>query len=316
MTNKTINILCVDDEPLILNALRSLFRFKYNVMTCLNANDAIAILKSHDIAVVISDQRMPNMTGAEFLEIAKEISPHTTRILLTGYSDLDAIISTVNDSEVYRFLTKPWSNEEVTQIVNEAIELSLSMKSNEEESQRKADANTAQPYPALPGTPSISNSYVILKSRFMNEYETIKDSFDQNVSLLYARNSEDVLELLATYPVKIIISNLQDSEHSIELLKYLKRELPELLSIGLVKYADHQELVTLINEAKLYRYLVMPTKPSQLIHFVNSAITMYDKFDSKPNLLKHQKVMEKAPIKPAITSIFGSIIQFFKRSKK
>lgn len=314
MIRKKINILCVDDEQLILNALTALLRLRYNVITTTDAREAVEILKTTDVAVVISDQRMPEMLGTDFLKIAKKISPHTTRILLTGFSDLGAIISTVNESEVYRFLTKPWSNQEVLEIVRDAVEVSKALRENAEAIQPEQELFKDVVLTAEPAK-NWEDSYIIYKSTVSSSEFDITQEAPESVKVLIARNSEEVLQLLSRYPVKLIVTYSPfSSEDDIELLKYLKRELPELLSIGLVHHADYQDIITLINEAKLYRYVVMPSKPGQVAHFINSAITMFHKFSQSPNLLKHQQVQEKTPIKESLLGLLGGMKRFFKFS--
>src|SRR5699024_7434045 len=111
------------------------------------------------------------------------------------------------------------------------------------------------------------DSYIIYKSTVSSSEFDITQEAPESVKVLIARNSEEVLQLLSRYPVKLIVTYSPfSSEDDIELLKYLKRELPELLSIGLVHHADYQDIITLINEAKLYRYVVMPSKPGQVAH--------------------------------------------------
>jgi DNA-binding NtrC family response regulator len=100
-------ILFVDDQPQILQSLRLLFH-DYDVLTAENATDALLQLNAHpDVAVVVSDQRMPGMQGIELLREVKCHYPHIIRILLTGYADLDAVVSSVNQGEVFRFIPKP-----------------------------------------------------------------------------------------------------------------------------------------------------------------------------------------------------------------
>ncbi len=314
MIKKKINILCVDDEQLILNALTALLRLRYNVITTTNAREAIEILKATDVAVVISDQRMPEMLGTDFLKIAKKVSPHTTRILLTGFSDLGAIISTVNDSEVYRFLTKPWSNNEVVNIVRDAVEVSKVLKDTNAIIAPEPEQNLFQDkiLNAEVGK-DWDDSYIIYKSTVSSSEFDIATETPDSVKVLIARSSAEVLQLLTEYPVKLIVTYSPFSnEDDIELLKYLKRELPELLSIGLVRHADYEDIITLINEAKLYRYVVMPSKPGQVAFFINSAINMFHRFSQTPNLLQNQKVMEKTPIKESLLGILGGVKRFFK----
>src|SRR6266542_1720917 len=124
-------ILLLDDEERILNALSALFRYKYQVFTATDGEQALAILKQYHIHVVVSDQRMPAMTGVEFLRRAKSVSPQTVRVLLTGFSDLSAIIDSVNDGEVYRFLNKPWGNQEIQAVIADAIGIGMELEAAE-----------------------------------------------------------------------------------------------------------------------------------------------------------------------------------------
>jgi len=104
-------VLFLDDEERILRTLRTLFASKYDVITTTNGHVAIEHLKQRHVHLAVSDQRMPEITGIEFLRKAKQISPNTMRILLTAYSDLHAIVDSINDGEVFRFINKPWDNE-------------------------------------------------------------------------------------------------------------------------------------------------------------------------------------------------------------
>jgi len=96
-------LLCVDDEPLILNSIERLFEDDFEVVKATSGAQALQQLKQQQIDVLISDQRMPGMTGVELLEQAKTISPATMRILLTGYADLGAVRAAVNAGEVFRY---------------------------------------------------------------------------------------------------------------------------------------------------------------------------------------------------------------------
>jgi response regulator RpfG family c-di-GMP phosphodiesterase len=114
-------VLFVDDEVNILNSLQRLFDdTPFQTLTALNAADAVEMLKNNEVSVIVSDNRMPKMTGVEFLQKAKEISPDSVRILLTGYADMQAAIDAINKGEVYKFITKPWDDEELKEIVSNA----------------------------------------------------------------------------------------------------------------------------------------------------------------------------------------------------
>jgi two-component system sensor histidine kinase/response regulator len=103
-------ILCVDDEIDNVQALERIFRQKYTVLKATSGQEALQILDQHrgPLALIITDQRMPEMTGVEFLAQTLEKFPDTVRILLTGYTDIESVISAVNSGQIYRYLTKPW----------------------------------------------------------------------------------------------------------------------------------------------------------------------------------------------------------------
>jgi response regulator RpfG family c-di-GMP phosphodiesterase len=115
-------ILVVDDEPANLRLLERLFRSEYQVISAASGDDALELLKRHDFALIISDQRMPGMTGIEFLKRAAAMRPHTVRIILTGYTDVNALVEVINSGVVYKYVAKPWVNEDLQQTIVRAIE--------------------------------------------------------------------------------------------------------------------------------------------------------------------------------------------------
>ena len=123
MTDKKINILYVDDEMNNLISFKAIFRIKYNVFTAISGEDAIKILDENKIEIIITDQRMPNMTGVEFLENILEKHPEPIRILLTGYADLNAVIDAVNKGKIFHYLSKPWKEEELEDTIQRAYDV-------------------------------------------------------------------------------------------------------------------------------------------------------------------------------------------------
>ena len=118
-------LLLVDDEKAIIRALNRLFRKEgYNIMTAESGAEGLDKLHQSErpVSMIISDQRMPEMNGAQFLEKAKEIYPEAIRYLLTGYSDLDAVIHAINEGEIHRYLNKPWNDEDLVLQVRQSLE--------------------------------------------------------------------------------------------------------------------------------------------------------------------------------------------------
>jgi len=128
----TVKILVVDDEENILKAIsRLLMDEDLDVMTATSGEEALKILGSNrDVGLIVSDQRMPGLTGVDFLEKARRIVPDTIRIMLTGYADVNAAVDAINRGGAYRYVAKPWKDEELVQIIREAAQRFLLIKEN------------------------------------------------------------------------------------------------------------------------------------------------------------------------------------------
>jgi CheY-like chemotaxis protein len=124
MTNQSRpRILVVDDEEAILETMTFTFEDDYEVFTSTDARRALDILDQHaPIAAVLTDQRMPNMSGVEFVTEVCKRHPATVRMILTGFSDIDAIIEAINDGHVYAYITKPWEPDQLKQLMKQAVE--------------------------------------------------------------------------------------------------------------------------------------------------------------------------------------------------
>jgi response regulator RpfG family c-di-GMP phosphodiesterase len=133
MINIPIRILFVDDEKNILNSLERLFFDEdFEILIASSGEEALTILKTYpDIGVIVSDQRMPGLCGVDFLEKAKEIAPNALRILLTGYADINISIDVINKGEAYRYITKPWNDDELIAIIRESVQKYSLLKKNQ-----------------------------------------------------------------------------------------------------------------------------------------------------------------------------------------
>lgn len=118
----TYKIMIVDDEPANLRALLRLFRQDYEVVTAESGPEALTLLKQHNVALLISDQRMPEMSGIELMKNTVDLRPQMVKILLTGYTDVEALIESINSGLVYRYITKPWNNDDLRLTVSRALE--------------------------------------------------------------------------------------------------------------------------------------------------------------------------------------------------
>jgi two-component system, NtrC family, response regulator HupR/HoxA len=119
---KRYGLLIVDDEKDILRTLSLTFEEEYNVFTTSTGMEALKILKHEDIALILADQRMPEMSGVEFLERTIERHPEIIRMILTGYTDTEALIQAINVGRIYRYIQKPWDRQELKVTVKRALE--------------------------------------------------------------------------------------------------------------------------------------------------------------------------------------------------
>src|SRR5215216_758843 len=119
-------LLCVDDDPHVLNALRRLLtRQGYRLLTAASGAEGLEIVRHTAVDLVLSDMKMPGMDGAQFLEQVKTHSPDTIRILLTAYPDLHSTVTAINRAGIYRYIEKPWDNDVLLQIMDDALQRKL-----------------------------------------------------------------------------------------------------------------------------------------------------------------------------------------------
>ena len=123
MPNERIRVLFVDDEENNLKAFKATFRRDMEVLVASSGPEALNLLEKEDVHVIVSDQRMPGMSGSEFLAIARERHPRAMRMLLTGYADLEAVVSAVNQGGIYAYTTKPWDENDLKLRIQQAYEI-------------------------------------------------------------------------------------------------------------------------------------------------------------------------------------------------
>jgi len=115
-------ILLVDDEPEILFSLRGLLRREFDLHTAQGGAEALEVLRRQPVHVIMSDQRMPEMTGVELLRRARAECPEAIRIIFTGYADIKAVVDAINEGQIYRYLTKPWDPDELVALLHQACD--------------------------------------------------------------------------------------------------------------------------------------------------------------------------------------------------
>lgn len=139
--NKQINVLYIDDEKSNLTTFKAAFRRDFNIFLAESANDGFDIMKNNEIHVLLTDQRMPKKTGVEFLSSIIEEFPHTIRILVTGYTDMEALVDAVNKGHIFKYIAKPWDNDKLKEIIIKSYEVYQLHQENQEITKRLTEAN-------------------------------------------------------------------------------------------------------------------------------------------------------------------------------
>ncbi len=273
-------LLLVDDEERILRSLRMLFLTEYDVRMTADPYEAIRILKEERVHVIISDQRMPIMQGAELLRIAREVSPATMRILLTGYSDFEASVATVNDGEVFRYLVKPWAADEMRQAVAEAAAI--------------AKAGLSAPLSAAGALAAGNRPRVLILDQDETTLEVVRDILQDRCEIIRAANVQHAMEVLAQQDVAVVVADLAPQESNVaSVLKALKRFSPQTQSIVVTSLNDTARLVELINHAQISRYLPKPLLKNLLARNLEYVLERFHTLCSLPVMQKRHNV---API--------------------
>jgi len=245
--NDAVRILFVDDEERILRSLALQFRRQYQVATETNPAKVMERLAGDTFDIIVSDQRMPQMSGAQLLAEAREIAPNTLRILLTGYSDLDAAVEALNNGGIFRYLTKPWDPQEMAFTLRQAAELAV---------------RQALPLPAVASEALSAPLSLLLLDDEQGTLDVVGEFCAAGGHrLLRARNLAEAMLQLNNESVDILVSDLKlAGDDTAPLLKTLAQAHPRLLSLVVTPFQDTQALLRLVNEAQIFRYLPKPIR--------------------------------------------------------
>jgi response regulator RpfG family c-di-GMP phosphodiesterase len=259
-----LGLLFVDDEERVLNALRSLFRNEYQVYTAASGEEALALVKRHAIPIIVSDQRMPGMNGVELLRQLRAEQPQTVRMLLTGYSDLAALVGSINEGEVFRFIRKPWDNDEIRATVSEAATAAMKL------AQRAAPQSAVSPRTA-------GSLLVIDPGKGLAEGLERLVAGEAKVTLV--GTVPEAAKLLQSNEYAAIVADLRAGKDDlVKLFRVVKAKRPETLSILVAAEADSELVADLINQAQIYRFLAKPINGRELHAHVGEALRRYAEF--------------------------------------
>lgn len=312
-------VLLVDDEERILRSLAMLFRMQYEVRATTDAHEALRILENERVHVIVSDQKMPIMRGADLLRQAREKSPHTMRLLLTGYSELDAVVDSVNEGEIFRFLNKPWDANEIKATVAQAAQIAIA-------------SFDAPPAPVIDTPPLIAPSaaqlltqtgsfvapmaseHLLLIDEDPEVLRVLQEVAGPNQPLHWARNLDEAFGWLEREPIGVIVSELEvGGERLTDALKALKAQHPEVVTIVLTPFQDIGILVGLINEGQVFRLLPKPIRKGPLAMNLASALKHHRALKAAPKLAARHIVQPIKASAPEEASVAGRVMGFLSR---
>ena len=223
-------VLFVDDEARILRTLALAFGARYRVLTANSGQEALDLLREHTVQVVVSDQRMPQMTGVEVLRHAREMQPAAMRILLTGYAELSSIVGSINDGEIFRYVQKPWQLDTLRDTLAEAVAIAHQSE------------QPAEPLPEEP-EPEKEAGGILVLDRTADLFELIQAS-DPGRPVYTAGTLDEALSHMSACPPALLVTDLQLPEGDIsDALRLLKARQPELVTIVVTAFRDTGHLM-------------------------------------------------------------------------
>lgn len=265
-------VLCVDDEPNILRALSWLLKKEFHVVTAQSASEGLELIRCGDFDVVISDQRMPEMCGVDFLNEVKTLAPRAMRILLTGYSDLQAVLRSVNESEIFRFVTKPWDVEELPAIVAQAVAIA------------KGQAVVA-PAPLVPNAAASRAARILVLDDDEAIHSAVEMSAGDLAEVIHVTSPLDAFTALKEEDIGVILAERKlGSMDLTHLLCLLKRQHPQIVSVVLTDTADTELVRRLINQGQIFRFIPKPAKAADLRTALKAALAKRQELVDNPAL--------------------------------
>ncbi|ACF15074.1 response regulator receiver protein [Chloroherpeton thalassium ATCC 35110] len=301
------NIMFVDDEPLVTQSLRILFSKDYNVFTAEGGVESLELVKKHHISVLVSDQRMPVMTGVELLREVKELSPHTIRILMTGYTDLQAIIDSVNVGEIFRYINKPWRVDKLRETIRFACRVSNERAWLTAQKQATQASNSAAP---AAKSPANSQEVLLFVDKNPAHLKIFEDFFTPKYKVLTAETAEKAMMILNHNTVSVVSSDVKIShEDGSDFLIVVKERFPNVATVLITDVRDANLAIRMVNEGQVYRYLIKPFPRESLRLTIDAAVLHHTVLKDNPSMnLKLQEQISFSNTKATGTRSFQELL--------
>jgi DNA-binding NtrC family response regulator len=322
-------LLFVDDEQRVLNSMRIMFRRQFELFLASHGAEALDIVRDKDIDVIVADHRMPKMTGVEVLSKVRAMSPRTVRILLTGYADLDAVEGSINDSEVFRFLTKPCAPQQLRETIElaaklaretpvptapepltggdssgDTIEIILQSDTVTEVSNgspRPPDAASGTavleqpkfaPAPGVGARPKLAAGLgVVVFSMDSEVVDVVQKAVRGRLPVYTAGNIVQVVKCLTEQRPGVLVTDVSSDKATIQsMTARLKEHLPQLVTIAVSQHRDVLDMVWLINHGQIFRFLRKPLSAGRTAISLQAALQHHRLLLKNPDLVRRHEV--------------------------
>ncbi len=320
-------LLFVDDEQRVLNSMRIMFRRQFDLFLASHGAEALDIVRDKDIDVIVADHRMPKMTGVEVLSRVRAMSPRTVRILLTGYADLDAVEGSINDSEVFRFLTKPCAPQQLRETIElaaklaretpvppapapltggdtsgDTIEIILQSDTVTEVIGGSPPAGTSST--AILEQPKFAQAHAVgAKPKLATGLGIVVFSMDHEVidvvqkavrgrlPVYTAGNIVQVVKYLTEQRPGVLVTDVSEDKATIQAMTArLKEHLPQLVTIAVSQHRDVLDMVWLINHGQIFRFLRKPLSAGRTAISLQAALQHHRLLLKNPELVRRHEV--------------------------
>jgi DNA-binding NtrC family response regulator len=321
--------LFVDDEQRVLNSMRIMFRRQFELFLASHGAEALDIVRDQDIDVIVADHRMPKMTGVEVLSKVRALSPRTVRILLTGYADLDAVEGSINDSEVFRFLTKPCAPQQLRETIELAAKLAreapapaapepvtpgdtieiilqndtvteVSSASPAAASAARTSSTAVLEQPKFPPAADSSSAArpklaaglgIVVFSMDAEVIDVVQKAVRGRLPVYSAGNIVQVVKCLTEQRPGVLVTDVSEDKATIQsMTARLKEHLPQLVTIAVSQHRDVLDMVWLINHGQIFRFLRKPLSAGRTAISLQAALQHHRQLLKNPELVKRHEV--------------------------
>lgn len=242
-------ILLVDDEPRVLRSLNAVLKSKYHILTAANATDAREILLAEkDVAVIVADERMPEQMGHELLIWTKEHFPYCSRVLMTGHCEMEALKDFIKEADIFCYLTKPWDCKELTEILDNAVLLSMA-NINICSEQAKAQKQKIKEYCiAVMDVEQEKNSVYKEVARAQGLPIKFFDKVEKLMIHLFYSADIGLIFIDTNIGVKNVV----------EIVRQIHSKYPHVVIITVTEASRGEEAMAMLNKGQIFKCLVKP----------------------------------------------------------